>query len=274
MDKLKKLSLREVQLMQLELMKEIDIFCTTHNINYYLIGGSCLGAIRHNGFIPWDDDIDIAMMRSDYDRFIELIKEYLSPEKYFVQNYDSDKEMLPALTRLCIKNTYVDIKSERHLKNCKNTYIDVFPLDKVPEEESIRERHCRHLRLIDRIIELKQYHLYRNTIIEYIAKKTVSLLLSVIPLNFLQKQRVAVMSQYKNSNSDLVSSTTSRYGYRKQVINKKIYGKPQRHLFEDVYLCIPEDYNGYLTHLFGANYMNIPPVESRVKPQDIYVISK
>ena len=69
---MKKISLRELQMMQLATMKEIHVFCATHQINYYIIGGTLLGAIRHKGFIPWDDDIDIAMMRKDYDRFVEL----------------------------------------------------------------------------------------------------------------------------------------------------------------------------------------------------------
>ena len=268
---IKKLSIREVQLLQLNLMKKVDKFCSKHNINYYLIGGSCLGAIRHQGFIPWDDDIDIAMLRSDYDIFIKLIKDYLPPTEYFVQNYNSDKEMAPALTRLCIKKTFVDIKYSKHLKHQKYTYIDIFPLDKVPEQKYLQERHRRHLYLIDRLIQLKLFHLYRGSQIEYIAKKTVSLLLSIIPLGYLQKRRVTVMSKYKNSNSNLVCSTVSRYGYKKQVMNLYIYGNPKRYIFEDTAFCIPEKYDEYLTHLFGANYMMIPPIEARVKPQDIYM---
>lgn len=267
---LKKMSVREVQLLQLDLIKKVDKFCNTHQINYYLIGGSCLGAVRHSGFIPWDDDIDIAMLRSDYDRFIEIIQDNPAFEEYFVQNYNSDKAMAPALTRLCIKNTFVDIKYSRHLKNQKYTYIDVFPLDKVPENKYCQELHRKHLYLIDRIIQLKLFHLYRGSKLEFIAKKTISSLLSIIPLNFLQKRRVAVMAKYKNSNSNLVCSTVSKYGYKKQVIDQNIYGRPQRLLFEDVTLCVPEKYEEYLTHLFGANYMSIPPEEARVKPQDIY----
>lgn len=268
---MKLLLTREVQLIQLELMKEVDAFCTTNNIQYYLIGGSCLGAIRHNGFIPWDDDIDIAMMRGDYERFISLAKEYFNNNKYFVQNYESDPWMIPALTRLCIKNTFVDIKSEAYHKNCKNTYIDVFPLDNVPNDAVLMKKHCNELYKIDRLMLLKQFHLYRNSIIEYIIKKSVSIILSIIPVRFLQKQRVAIMSKYKNEDTNRVSSTTSRYGYKKQVMSREVYGTPVRHLFEGYMFCIPEKYDEYLRHLFGNSYMEIPPIESRVKPQSIYI---
>ena len=124
---MERLSLREVQLMQLELMRQIDRICKKHNIVYYVIAGSCLGAVRHRGFIPWDDDIDIAMMRSEYERFAKIFDEEFDTEKYFLQNYDSDKKFIPALSRICIKGTFVDLKCEKHHKTCKNTYVDLFP---------------------------------------------------------------------------------------------------------------------------------------------------
>ncbi|MBO5902123.1 MAG: LicD family protein [Alistipes sp.] len=268
---MKLLSTREVQLLQLELMKEVDTFCANNNIQYYFIGGSCLGAVRHNGFIPWDDDIDIAMMREDYEKFLLLSKEHFNNKKYFVQNYMSDPYLIPALTRLCIKNTYVDIKSERHHKNCKNTYIDVFPLDNVPDEDTLMHIQRNKLYKIDRLIQLKQFHLYRDSKVEYIVKKIVSIILGIIPLSLLKKRRVEVMSEYKNTKTSRVCSTTSRYGYNKQVMPKEIYGTPVRHTFEDYSFYIPEKYDEYLKHLFGESYMEIPPVHSRVAPQSIYI---
>ena len=120
---MKIISLRELQMMQLATMKEIHAFCATHQINYYIIGGTLLGAIRHKGFIPWDDDIDIAMMRKDYDRFVELFAKEGNKEKYFLQNYSTEKNFQPALSRVCIKGTYMDVPAEHHIHICKNTYI-------------------------------------------------------------------------------------------------------------------------------------------------------
>lgn len=271
---MKQLSTREVQLLQLKLMKEIDAFCTANNIRYYFIGGSCLGAIRHKGFIPWDDDIDIAMMRDEYERFVELARGQFNNDTYFVQNYQSDPWMIPALTRLCIRKTYVDIKSEHHHKNCKNTYIDIFPLDNVPDNVELRKRHRNKLYIIDRLILMKQFHLYRDSSIEYFVKMVVSLLLSIIPLSYLQKKRVSIMTQYRYKQTKNVCSTTSRYGYYKQVMPREIYGNPIRHQFEDYCFCIPEQYDEYLKHIFGDSYMEIPPISKRVKPQNIYIDDK
>lgn len=270
MENLKKLAVREVQLIQLELMKLIDKYCSDHGLKYYLIGGSCLGAVRHKGFIPWDDDIDIALMRKDYDKLVAGLQRYLPKDLYAVQNYETDKAMIPALTRICIIGTFVDIKSEHHLKNWKYTYIDVFPLDNVPDSIPERDKQRKQLQIIDRLIQLKQYHLYRDSVFEVLLKKAVSACLSIIPLKYLQNKRVKTMSKYKGRETINVCSTTSRYGYLKQVINRNIYGEPARLSFEGELFCVPQFYNEYLTHLFGANYMQLPPEDKRVKPQSIY----
>ena len=269
-----RLSLREVQLMQLELMKEVDSVCRKHNITYYLIAGSCLGAVRHGGFIPWDDDIDIAMMRSDYNRFASIFNKEFDLHKYFLQNYDSDRQFSPALSRICIKGTFVDLKSERHLKTCKNTYIDVFPLDNVPDDEKSRKLHKDRLRILDRLIGLKQYHLYRNTIWERITKSFVSLLLCVLPLRYLQLRRVKEMTRYSSVDTKCVCSTVSKYGYDRQVMDRKIYGVPARIVFEVIEVNVPEYTSEYLQLLYGNNYMQIPPKNKRVQPQTVYKLDR
>ena len=268
---MKLLSLRELQMLQLNLMKKVDDFCSRHGIEYYLIGGSCLGAVRHNGFIPWDDDIDIAMLREHYDKFVTLFQKEFSEQKYFLQNYDTDKEFSPALSRICIRGTLVDIKSERHLRTCKNAYIDIFPLDHVPDTIEEREKHRKKLYAIDRLIGLKQYHLYRFTKLEITLKKTVSWLLSLMPLKYLQRLRVATMTKYKDISTENVCSTVSKYGYIKQIMKKSIYGKPVRMLFEGAYLNVPEKTDMYLTLLFGSDYMELPPESKRVEPQTSYM---
>lgn len=269
---MRKMTLREVQLMQLELMKEVDWICKKYNLVYYLIAGSCLGAVRHGGFIPWDDDIDIAMLREDYDRFVELFGEDADNSRYFIQNYKTEKSFVPALTRICIKNTCVDIPSDRHLKYRKNTYIDVFPLDTVPDDIRLRERQKYRLKLIDRLMNLKQYHIYKGTVSEYIVKKSVALILSVIPLRFLQKLRCRVMTAYSTLEASCVCSTTSKYGYDKQIIAKEIYGNPVRQPFEGIEFNMPERTEDYLKQLYGPNYMQLPPENKRVVPHDVYML--
>lgn len=267
------LSLRELQLLQLDAMKSIHAVCVQEGINYYMIGGTLLGAIRHRGFIPWDDDIDIAMFRCDYERFKRIFKEHFSSDNYFLQSYDTDQDFRPAMLRVCIKGTYQDLRSEAHLKNCKNTYIDIFPLDNVPDEKTLQEKHAMELQKTDRLIELKLYHQYPNNSYLYILlKKIVSILLRIIPLSYLQERRVRIMTRYADTETRNVSSTVSKYGYMKQVMDKRIYGVPTLYKFEDTEFYGVENYDAYLSHLFGQHYMQIPSEEKREKPHDVYLI--
>lgn len=267
------LSLRELQLLQLDTMKHIHAVCVQEGINYYMIGGTLLGAIRHHGFIPWDDDIDIAMLRCDYERFKRVFNAHFSADSYFLQSYDTDRDFRPAMLRVCIKGTYQDLRSEAHLKNCKNTYIDIFPLDNVPDEKTLQEKQARALQKTDRLIELKLYHLYPgNSRLYVLLKKIVSILLRIIPLSYLQRRRVAIMTKYADSETHNVSSTVSKYGYMKQVMDKQIYGVPTLYTFEDVEFYGVENYDAYLSQLFGKRYMQLPPEEKREKPHDVYIV--
>lgn len=269
---MEKMSLSQVQAMQLNLMKKVDKFCSDNQITYYLIAGSCLGAIRHSGFIPWDDDIDLGMMRKDYDRFIKLFYSTFSDKEYFLQNYNSDPNFSLALSRICIRGTYVDVPSERYLDVCKNTYIDVFPLDNVPDDDKLRLRQHKVLYRIDRLIGLKNFHIYRNSLSEIIVKYLVSMILKVFPLKYLQNRRIQEMTKYDGTDTNFVCSTTSKYGYRKQVMEKKLYGVPAKCNFEGEIFNVPAKTHEYLTHLYGPNYMSIPPENRREKPNDVYQI--
>ena len=110
---------------QLELLDEFKMFCEKHNLTFYLFGGTLLGAIRHKGFIPWDDDIDVCMPRKDYDRFCLL---YQENDKYFLQNTKSDKYYFYHFSKLLKKGTIYDEYFTQRLKSKKAVFIDIFPL--------------------------------------------------------------------------------------------------------------------------------------------------
>lgn len=270
MNIIQKLTLKELQELQLNAFMEVDSFCRKNNIIYYLIGGTLLGAIRHGGFIPWDDDMDIAMMRDEYDKFVQIYKTKLE-NGLFLQNYHTDIDFSPALSRVCIKGTYVKINSTEHLKFNKNTYIDIFPLDNVPDDDELALKHEKQLKRIDKLISLKLYAVYRNGLLNYKKhiKIIISFFLKVIPLRCLQNKREEIMTKYSNCETNRVCSTVSKYGYKKQIIDRRVYGSPILVKFEGEEFFAPKQYTDYLTQIYG-DYMDLPPEEKRVKPVDVY----
>ena len=119
----------------IKILKEVHSICMKNNIKYFLHFGTLIGAVRHNGFIPWDDDIDIGMLRPDYEKFLKIVKNNLSKD-YIVQNQKTDKGFAFCFTKIMLQDTvWIEQNSIRTNKKYNGIYIDVFPFDKVPEKE-------------------------------------------------------------------------------------------------------------------------------------------
>ena len=119
--------MNELQKCQLEILKEFIRICKDNNLQYYLVGGTCLGAVRHKGFIPWDDDIDVAMPRDDYDKFITLQDQMKKP--YFIQTYKSDKNYIYNFAKVRDSSTTFVENFFACSQMNHGVWIDVFPLD-------------------------------------------------------------------------------------------------------------------------------------------------
>lgn len=266
----RKMELSELQKLQVKVMKELHDICAKHNICYYLIAGSLLGAVRHGGFIPWDDDIDIALMRKEYEHLKTILIKELDPEKYFLQCYDTDIDYKPALMRLCIKNTIQDNPKFYHLKCKKHSFIDIFPIDNVPSGNIARKIQAFLIKNTDRLQETILYGCL-NVKQYSTAKKILYRLVSCIPFAFLRWAKENCMKIYSNQDTEYVACMQSHYSYDRQTMHRSIYGTPTLYKFEDQMFFIPEKHLEYLEKLYGENYMKIPPVEKRERPIDVYI---
>lgn len=133
--------LRKLQLTELEILKKVDQVCRQYQINYFLIAGTLLGAVRHKGFIPWDDDIDIGMLRSDYEKFIDIClhKQALGKE-YYLHCNESDEDYYLPFIKVKKNNTTFAEKCNENIDTHKGIFIDVFPYDNVPKPVSFLEK--------------------------------------------------------------------------------------------------------------------------------------
>ena len=244
------MTLREVQLSVLQILKDIDAHCQKYNIRYSLAFGTLLGAIRHNGFIPWDDDLDIYMPRDDYDRFLNT----WNYEFYYLVNSESDSGYT---------NTFTKVKRKQDNRLETPFFVDVFPLDKCPKNKIIRKL-LQLEGIIMVLMSRRNVPLNTGSAIEKIIKFFLKLIPASVCLKVWRLMEKG-FSQYKNVSTDFDFFSCS-------VLHNVYWFKPadffdnlQYHKFEDTEFPIIKDFDRYLKKEYG-DYMLLPPVEKRVSP--------
>lgn len=253
---------QHLQRVLLHMIKEIDALCREHNIHYYLLGGSALGAIRHKGFIPWDDDLDIIMDRENYDRFITICKSHLDSNKYYIQEALTDWPL--AFSKIKLKGTSL-IEYEGYDDGRGNgIYIDVFRFDNV-----VRNKFLAHWQYFCGKVYLC-YTLAQRTYDSANLKKRLLMALSFpLKLSFVRKVFWRQITKYNKKPQYNYGMFFGRGNYRTAVVERRIFGTPTYLPFEDTVLPVPEQYHEYLSQTFG-NYMQLPPEEKR---QGLHCIS-
>ncbi len=261
--------IRKFQLFQLKLLDEIERICKLLNISYYLIGGSLLGAIRHKGFIPWDADMDIGMKRDDYEKLVDY---YIhNPNQHFyLQHFKTEKNNSSPHAILRILNTQVlYINEPKYAKlSCNGIYLDIFPLDKAPNDLRLQKKQAQRIKLIKKLIVIKAGMVYSyNNFWVASLKRFLRILLFPIDLHVLCVLLDKEMKKYNEIDSDYLVSMASHYSYSKQLMKKEIYGIPISVEFEGTQRFAPAKYDEYLGKLYG-DYMKLPSDKERYELMD------
>lgn len=267
----KELNLREIQKISLDICKKIDKICDEQNLRYYLYGGSLLGAVRHKGFIPWDDDIDIVMPRKDYVLLLKYMKEHekeLKPLKVF--NVDLIPEYPYMISRISNDNYYLEVGNEKPYG--MGIFIDVYPWDGIGNSEREILKRKKKASKYSSLCYLST----RKKCIKENTKSKGKLLIKPLAFRFakiigkekfMEKlNRMAELYQYENAKyvGCLVWGTDGVKG-----IFPKEWMEPHIKLpFEDASLRAPKEYDKALHRLYHS-YMKLPPKEEQI-PHHFY----
>lgn len=251
--------LRKLQLTELEILMEVKRICEKHKLSYYLIGGTLIGAIRHRGFIPWDDDIDIAMPRDDYERFIEISKHDLD-KKYFLQTPESDIYTPTYFMKIRKNNTLAIEQLTANVDCHKGIFIDIFPLDKIYHNKPIK-----NLLIFTaiRVMDSARSGKIEKRSLNGSLKQLVIYPLRFLPLNFMNKWIYILATKNRKKSIDYVTIYYYKGGFGQTMSMSQIYGQGAVAEFEGELFKIPANFNAYLSKEYGDDYMEIPPVEKR-----------
>lgn len=266
-NKLNKLGLEEIKQVELELLTQFHNTCSDLDLRYSLGGGTLLGAIRHKGFIPWDDDIDVMMPRPDYDRFIQFCKEQQSRLPYRLFSYETVDNYIFLESKLASPRTVIIDKSLNTAKETKlGVYIDIFPIDGLGMNE--KEAVSQFMRT-----SLKREVLNAKTWSHFFRSKTHPFYYEPIRLGVYILSRFAKPQQLLKSidriNRKLDFDKTIYAGsvcgaYRlKEIMETSVYSEYTDVDFENKKFKMIKDYDAYLKKHYGK-YMELPPVEKQV----------
>lgn len=251
----------ELKDVEINILKCFINICEKKNLRYYLIGGSLLGAVRHGGFIPWDDDIDVAMPREDYELFLNEAPQYL-PKYYFIQTFKTDPYYPNNYMKIRDSRTTFLESAVKHLKMNHGVFIDVFPLDDFPGNKLVRY----WFNINNRLLSTRISEIYNNseekTIKRNIIKKIVITFYNkIVPtVRCATAKRERLFSRHYKG--DCFANYSGAWGI-KEIINKEWYGDGKKWSFEGINVIIPSEYDNWLTQVYG-DYMRLPPIEERV----------
>ena len=252
--------MNDMQSKLMEIVKWYHGYCTENNLRYYMLGGSMLGAIRHGGFIPWDDDIDVGMPRKDYERFLELTEGKIV-DHYTSESYHSgNKDYVFPFAKLYDTGTTL-IESKR-IPVKRGVYMDIFPLDGASFDERYQKAY-RKFRLWKNLLSVMTADVEENR------NRKINLairLARVIPFHTLIVKRLLYLIDNfcKTIDFDHADTVANLVGSRKskELLDKEIFGTPALYKFEDIFLYGPELYERYLTELIG-DWRTLPPEDQR-----------
>lgn len=257
-------TLKHLQKVQLIILKDFIKICEDNDLTYSIYGGSLLGTIRHKGFIPWDDDIDVIMFRKDFDRLNEILEKNLD-EKYKFINILNEDTYHYTWARLTLKNTIFAEWWADQVDYTPNIFLDIFILDNVPNNKIKRKIHLFRGFILNQLTMYAYIKFDNESGLKKIFQQTLHYLLKIMPISAstIKKRCVKIYSKYKDEECDAVCDFPAVC--QLPVYEKKDFLPLKKSEFENIKVNIPNNPDKILTRIYG-NYMELPPEDKRFRP--------
>lgn len=262
--------LRKYQMAVLDIAKDIISVCEAENITYHLTGGSALGAVRHHGFIPWDDDMDIDILGSDFDLFVSKFLEKFG-NKYWIHTYDTPDYGM-TVNRVRLKNSIFRGREDVGNDEC-GFFVDLIRIENVSDNVVIRKIHGFFCLAFGLCLSCRNFYKNRELMLElagdnkevlkvFKTKINIGRLLSFMSVTKWAKLTQKVYGACKNKNSKFVSVPAGRNHFFGEMYERKDFVETTKMEFEGNMWNIPKEYDKYLSHMYGT-YMVVPEVGNR-----------
>ncbi len=260
---MRKITLDESKKIQLDILQNVHDFCNENNLRYSMAGGTLIGAVRHKGFIPWDDDIDIVMPRNEFDRFVSLYVD--SQEKYKVHYLSNDRDYCYPYAKIEDTRTLLD---ENVAGPKMGISIDVFPMDDMDDGKEKCIKFVKTMMVYKNLYKAKLITpSRRNSFLKIVGVYALKTLLCIFSLRRLAVILSKRAMKFKDKKSAYIGCVVAGYGLR-EIFPRSIFDNLIDLPFEDKCFRAFADYDVYLKSLYG-DYMQLPPEEKRVSPHTL-----
>ena len=267
---MKRIGAEELKKLQIEILDCFDSFCKKNNLKYWLDYGTLLGAIRHKGFIPWDDDVDIAMLREDYEKAAKVFNSQ-TDGRFIFQTPSNDKETCYPFGKLIDTSTILYEYGSSGILT--GAYIDVFVYDNAPDDENVVKGIFKKRDFLGRIRRLQLPMRKEVSGLKRIAYRIAATLLKPVSRGIINRELDYNARKFERIDTNKVSSFVDPYDSTYFCVDKAIFQDLIEVEFEGKLYPAPRQYNYWLSVLYG-DYMQLPPVEKRVNHHFIEVFYK